>query len=148
MRMLNVPIYINQDYINNDKGCAGGFRRYYGNLLKGDSESILKEKCVKVLLFVNKKNLKIFMGYSPKCGLYILVKSPLLKNDNVLPCSNDDYIDAIEDLRDELDRCKEQNKNLLRMLSQYAKSTNFAPPGKVEILKISRFTLMKDSYLT
>lgn len=116
-KILKTPVYINRGCIRNDKDCTNGFRKYYENLLRGDSKSILKEKCVKILLFVNKKNLKIFMGYSPKCGLYILVKSPLLDDNIVLPCDDAELLEQIEDLKEENEHCRGQVERLQKLLS-------------------------------
>ena len=103
-KIIKKKIYINSRYVRNNSGCTKGFRNYYENLLKGE----VKEKCVKILMFINKKNLKVFLGYHPNCGLYIYVKSPLLKDDAVLPCNDSELLEQVEDLKDELNSCNKK----------------------------------------
>ena len=156
-KVLKTPVYINSRYVRNDSCCTKGFRKYYENLLKGDTKDI-KENCLtknkKVLLFVNKKNLKIFLGYSKECGLYVFVKSPLLEDGLTLPCDDAELIEQIEDLKDELQSCntkleiqKNLNKKLLERISVLMNSTKFYSHGLVESFGLSRYDFMEDEYL-
>jgi len=152
VKILKTPIYINSRYVKNDKGCTEGFRKYYENLLKGDSKSILKESCVKVLVFINKKNLKVFLGYAPKCGLYFIIKSPLLEDDVVLPCNDADLLEQIEELKDEVafvncewDKCREKNLELLQSISRIKKGMIYRTGENTQRVGVSRYDVMIDS---
>ena len=139
VKILKTPIYINSRYVKNDKGCTEGFRKYYENLLKGDSKSILKESCVKVLVFINKKNLKVFLGYAPKCGLYFIIKSPLLEDDVVLPCNDADLLEQIENLKEENKLCRSQVEHLQKLLSNVKKGDSYVGNARLyEEIGVSR----------
>lgn len=152
-RILQTPIYINSGYVKNDKGCTEGFNKYYESLLKGGSKSILRESCVKVLVFINKKNLKVFLGYSPKCGLYFIIKSTLLEDDVVLPCNDTGLLDQIEELKDEVafvncewDKCREKNLELLQIISKIKKGMIYRTGENIQRVGVSRYDVMIDSF--
>ena len=155
VKVLNTPIYINSRYVKNDKKCTNGFRKYYENLLKGDSNNpeLLKESCVKILAFVNKKNLKVFLGYTPTCGLYFIIKSPLLEDNVVLPCDDADLIEQIEDLKDEVsfincqwNKCREKNLELMQSIARIRRAMIYNTGDKEERVGVSRYDVMIDSF--
>jgi|SaaInlStandDraft_1057018.scaffolds.fasta_scaffold04214_5 hypothetical protein len=145
--VVKKPVYLNNDYVINNSRCTKGFRNYYENLLKGE----VKEKCVKILMFINKKNLKVFLGYHPKCGLYIYVKSPLLKDDAVLPCNDSEMLEKVEDLKDELnssnkklEACRNTNKMLLEKIRSMRKQKiTFGAHDIIENVGVNYFDFIK-----
>jgi hypothetical protein len=145
--VVKKPVYLNNDYVINNSGCTKGFRNYYENLLKGE----VKEKCVKILMFINKKNLKVFLGYHPNCGLYIYVKSPLLKDDAVLPCNDSEMLEKVEDLKDELnssnkklEACRNTNKMLLEKIRSMRKQKiTFGAHDIIENVGVNYFDFIK-----